>query len=150
MRSWILMSLCLTAALSGCKQSQPATPRAPRVVIYKSPSCGCCVKWEVYVRSRGFEVASVMTDDIAAVKAKHGVPAELASCHTATVEGYVLEGHVPVQSIQRLLSERPAARGLVVSGMPAGAPGMGGEKTGTWTIYAFTKDGKAPTVYATQ
>ena len=79
-----------------------------------------------------------------------GVPADLEGCHTLMVDGYVVDGLVPVDIVKKLLTERPAITGITLAGMPAGAPGMGGSKAGPFTVYAFTKDGKAPTVYATE
>jgi hypothetical protein len=143
MRSLILMIVCLVPALPGCSQSEPpAQAAAPRLVVHKSPTCGCCVKWEVGIRSKGFQVESVITDDLSQLKAKNRVPAELASCHTAFVEGYVIEGHVPAHAIQRLLSERPAARGLGVPGMPAGSPGMAEPgQEGGYDVLLLREDG---------
>lgn len=96
----------------------------PRVLVTKDPSCGCCDGWADHVKAAGYPVEVVISERMAALKQRLGVPPELASCHTAEVDGYVLEGHVPVAAIARLLAERPAARGLAVPGMPAGSPGM--------------------------
>lgn len=92
--------------------------------VYKSPSCGCCGAWVDYIRKAGFEVRVTEMEDLDPVKSKHGVPGDLQSCHTALADGYVIEGHVPVREIRRLLKERPAAVGLAVPGMPSGSPGM--------------------------
>lgn len=96
----------------------------PLVTVTKDPSCGCCGAWADHVRAAGFPVRIVESEDVDALKARLGVPAELASCHTAEVEGYVVEGHVPATALTRLLAERPPATGLAVPGMPAGSPGM--------------------------
>jgi hypothetical protein len=101
-----------------------AAAELPEVVVHKDPTCGCCTAWAEHLRRAGFPVEVVGTADIAGVKARLGVPASLASCHTAGVEGYVLEGHVPAEAALRLLAERPQARGLAVPGMPVGSPGM--------------------------
>jgi hypothetical protein len=108
------------AALPLAARAQPA----PALLVYKSPGCGCCGEWEKHMRAHGFAVESRLADDIAGVKRRLGVPDALASCHTAVVAGYVVEGHVPAQDVRRLLRERPRAIGLAVPGMPAGAPGM--------------------------
>lgn len=107
-------------------QARPqAHPQAlPRVVVTKDPTCGCCTAWAEHLREAGFPVEVVETAEINRVKTRLGVPAALASCHTAEVGGYVVEGHVPAAEIRRLLAERPAARGLAVPGMPMGSPGM--------------------------
>ena len=94
------------------------------VTVYKTPTCGCCSLWGKYLEREGFAVTNVDVDDLGAVKDSLGVPPQMGSCHTATVEGYVIEGHVPAGPIRRLLAERPDARGLAVPGMPIGSPGM--------------------------
>lgn len=96
----------------------------PLVTVTKDPSCGCCGAWVDHLRAAGFPVRVVESDEMDAIKSRLGVPAELASCHTAEVEGYVVEGHVPASAVRRLLAERPEAAGLAVPGMPAGSPGM--------------------------
>lgn len=97
---------------------------AATMTVLKSPSCGCCGKWVEHVRAHGFTVKVVNTDDIMAVKARHGVPDNLVSCHTTLVNGYVVEGHVPAADIRKLLAAKPKARGIAVAGMPMGSPGM--------------------------
>ena len=94
------------------------------VVVWKSPTCGCCNDWIAHMRKNGFKVATRDVDDTVAVRARLGMPETQASCHTATVDGYVIEGHVPAREIQRLLRERPRALGLSVPGMVIGSPGM--------------------------
>lgn len=96
----------------------------PLVRVAKDPSCGCCDDWAAHLRAAGFPVRVVESAGMGRLKQRLGVPAELASCHTAEVEGYVIEGHVPAAAIRRLLAERPDATGLAVPGMPAGSPGM--------------------------
>jgi hypothetical protein len=92
--------------------------------MYHSPTCGCCVKWAEYLEDHGVEVTTEETMNVNGIKRDHGVPGQLSSCHTAVVDGYVIEGHVPVEDIVRLLEERPDAIGLAVPGMPANSPGM--------------------------
>ena len=96
----------------------------PRMVVTKDPSCGCCTGWAEHVRAAGFPVEIVETDSLNRVKARLGVPQDLAGCHTAEVGGYVVEGHVPASMVKRLLAEKPQAKGLAVAGMPVGSPGM--------------------------
>lgn len=96
-----------------------------KIEVWKDPDCGCCQDWTDLLTRSGFAVQTVETGNTAA-RARLGIPARLGSCHTALVEGYALEGHVPVRDIQRLLRERPAAVGLAVPGMPVGSPGMDG------------------------
>lgn len=97
---------------------------APAVTVWKAASCGCCGGWVDHMRKAGFPVTVHVVDDVDPVKQRLGVPEPLQSCHTAEVDGYVLEGHVPADSVARLLRERPAAKGLAVPGMPQGSPGM--------------------------
>jgi hypothetical protein len=97
---------------------------ATDMLVHKSPTCGCCVKWIAHMRDAGFDVTVRDTEDMAAVKARVGIPPAKGSCHTAEVGGYFVEGHVPATDIRRLLAERPAARGITVPGMPIGSPGM--------------------------
>lgn len=96
------------------------------VTVYKDPNCGCCGKWADHLRQNGFEVREVPTREMALVKSEAGVPRALGACHTATVGGYVVEGHVPAADVRRLLTEKPALTGIAVPGMPAGSPGMEG------------------------
>lgn len=97
---------------------------AQEITVYKSPFCGCCSKWVDHVRDAGFEVKIQDVENPNQIRTQYGVPKKLTSCHTAVVEGYVLEGHVPADTIKRLLAERPDVKGIAVPGMPVGAPGM--------------------------
>lgn len=96
-----------------------------RIEVWKSPACGCCEGWIDLLKAEGFVVVPHDVDDVAPIKAEKGITAALASCHTAMVDGWVVEGHVPAADIRRLLAERPAIKGIAAPGMPAGAPGMG-------------------------
>lgn len=95
-----------------------------RMVVHKSPTCGCCLAWADQMRAAGFEVEIRDVDDLTPIKTRLGVPPESTSCHTTEIAGYFVEGHVPAEDIERLLAERPDARGLAVPGMPLGSPGM--------------------------
>ena len=123
---------------------------SPNVVVYKSPTCGCCSNWIAHLKSNGFQVEAndVADAQLSAVAKSAGVTDDLASCHTAKVGGYIVEGHVPAADIQRLLKEKPAIAGIAAPGMPMGSPGMeqGGNKQ-PFDVIAFTKDGKK-TVFA--
>ena len=103
--------------------------QAAEVTVYKSPTCGCCVAWVDHLRDNGFSVIVQEHDDLGPIKMLLGVPDALQACHSATVGGYVIEGHVPARDIRRLLDEQPRGIGLAVAGMPMGSPGMelGGE-----------------------
>jgi hypothetical protein len=117
----------------------PATART--VEVWKSPSCGCCGAWVTHMERAGFAVKVHDIEDLARVKAAKRLPERLGSCHTATVDGYVLEGHVPADDVKRLLSERPAATGLAVPGMPMDAPGMDGNTGESYVVILFGGEG---------
>lgn len=117
----------------------------PTVTVYKSPSCGCCGKWVAHMQANGFPVVVHDTENLAAHKARLGVPVAMGSCHTAEVGGYLVEGHVPAADVKRLLAEKPRARGLVSPGMPASAPGMDDPRAIPYEILLVGKDGRAAT-----
>ena len=119
-----------------------------KATIYKNPQCSCCEGYADYLRKNGFEVEVKPTNDLADISSKAGVPENFQGCHTMFVDGYVVDGHVPLATVNKLLTERPDIIGLALPGMPLGSPGMGGTKAGPFTIYAITKDGKAPSIYA--
>lgn len=121
----------------------PATPAdATEVLVYKSPTCGCCNQWIGHLEDSGFRVKTENVADLSQIKAHHGVTPRLASCHTALVEGYVVEGHVPAGDIRRLLAERPKVKGLAVPGMPAGSPGMEGPGKDAYNTLTFDSQGR--------
>jgi hypothetical protein len=124
----------------------PAGP-LPTVTVYKSPTCGCCRNWVAHLREHGFEVETVDTDRLDAVKVRYGVPAELRSCHTAIVDGKVVEGHVPADVIMTFLADSTDATGLAVPGMPMGSPGMEGPYREAYDVLSFGGEGD-PRIYA--
>jgi hypothetical protein len=128
----------------------PALADPIQATLYKNPQCGCCEGYADYLRANGFEVEVKPTNDLAEISRRAGVPEEFQGCHSTMVGGYVVDGHVPIDIVRRLLSERPAIAGITLPGMPMGSPGMSGEKTAPFTVYAVTKDGQAPTVYAAE
>ena len=134
----LLLSLIPAIALAG-------TP----VTLYKSPECGCCEKYVEYLEQNGFTVKAINQDDMNAIKKRYGM-AKAASCHTALIDGYVVEGHVPVHAIRKMLSEKPAIVGISAPGMPQHSPGMGEEQPGTLTIYAIPKKNAKPTVFSVE
>ena len=118
-----LFAAFVAAILAGAFScSTPAD--ATTIQVYKTPTCGCCSKWIDHLRDAGFAVEATDLPDLSRLKAENGVARGLSSCHTALIEGYVLEGHVPASDIERLLAERPTITGLAVPGMPMGSPGM--------------------------
>jgi len=121
---------------------------APTIVVNKDPNCGCCSGWVEHLRAAGFDARVNDLNDLAPLKARLVIPSALASCHTAEIDGYVIEGHVPASAIRRLLSERPAATGLAVPGMPVGSPGMEvpGSPDETYNVILFSR--AAQKIYA--
>lgn len=122
-----------------------AEPAAIEVTMYKSPTCGCCGEWASHLNENGFHVLEKKHDDMEAIKKKFGVPNALASCHTAIVGGYIIEGHVPASDILRLLKEKPEIVGLTAPGMPMKSPGMQakGKKPEGYAVLAFDKKGNS-------
>jgi hypothetical protein len=114
-----------------------------RITMYKTASCGCCVDWITHLEQNGFDVSAHNVAKTGPYRLRYGVPPDLASCHTAVVDGYALEGHVPAQEIRRLLIERPKAIGLAVPGMPIGSPGMevDGTRRDAFDVLLFGEDG---------
>ena len=139
-RRTVIGSFFFGIALTAC------SAQAARFNMYRDPNCGCCLAWAQHVEgSDGHDVTSVDHPDMASVKAENGVPGDLQSCHTAIVEGYVIEGHVPVDDVERLLAERPAGvKGLAVAGMPMGSPGMEhGNHRQAFQVIAFGPEGRS-------
>lgn len=125
--------------------SAAAPAKAEVITVYRDPNCGCCSLWGEVARRAGYEVRVSDHPDMASVKQRHGVPAELASCHTSVVGGYVVEGHVPMEDVARLLRERPRdIKGIAVAGMPTGSPGMEGSNgtTQPFEVVAFDANGR--------
>ena len=117
---------------------------AEDIAVYKTPWCGCCDTWVDHLRENGFSVSVTDMDDLTPIKRQQGVPAALQSCHTAVVDRYAIEGHVPASDIERLLVERPDADGLAVPGMPIGSPGMEqGDRRDPYAVILFSKDGQS-------
>lgn len=134
----------ITEAVSANKSVQDEetalSAQALDITVYRSPSCGCCGAWIDYLKTQGFQTTNLLASDMEAVKQKYNVPDKLASCHTAVINGYVIEGHVPADDIKRLLKEKPSVAGLSVPQMPIGAPGMeAGNRRDPFTVFSFDK-----------
>lgn len=145
-----MLSACAgsgSAPSSGAVATEVAAPAVHQfdtdepVTIYASPTCGCCHEYEPYLQEHGLTVKLENVDDVNAVKAKFDIPEEAWSCHTAVIGDYFVEGHVPVEAIQKLLDEKPKIDGIALPGMPLGSPGMNGEKAGPFEVVAIT-DGR--------
>ena len=110
----------LAAPMAACARS----PGRHTIAVHKTPTCACCDGWVSHLRDAGFDVSVTITPDLAALRRQHGMPDALASCHSALIDGYFIEGHVPAGDVRRLVAQRPDAVGLSVPGMPLGSPGM--------------------------
>ena len=152
----LFLAACAAEAPAPGDPPTPATPTAsveadpdlPAVTVYKTPTCGCCSLWVDHLEANGFPVEVQDVESLTAIKQQYGIPAQLQSCHTAVVDGYIVEGHVPAEDVKRLLAEQPEAAGLAVPGMPIGSPGMEvpGREPDRYAVY-FVDDGEA-TVFA--
>jgi hypothetical protein len=147
-----LAALALTACSDPGEDIPPAAAQVAQltsdtITVYKTPTCGCCANWVDHVRKAGYHVVAIDQNDLTDVKKRLGVSQELSSCHTATVAGYVVEGHVPAQDIARLLAQRPNVVGIAVPGMPAGSPGMEGFYSERYSVLTFDRAGTT-TVFA--
>lgn len=141
---FVLSLACLL--LSACGTEKTAS--LPPVLVYKSPTCQCCSVWVDHLEAAGFEVTVTHEANVMPTKQRLGVPAGMGSCHTAVVDGYVIEGHVPADDIKRLLAERPEATGLAVPGMPIGSPGMEmGDRRDPYHVYIIDKK-TTPAIYS--
>lgn len=115
---------------------------AQNVTVYKSPTCGCCTAWVKYLQDNDFQVEMFDIQDLGPIKDKYRVTSKLESCHTALVDGYVVEGHVPVDDIRHLLDEKPDIKGLTAPGMPAQSPGMASLTPKNYDVLSFDNNGK--------
>lgn len=117
------------------------TPSSVEVEVYRSPTCGCCGEWIQHLKENDFVVKDYVTNDVQLIKDKYGVTANMASCHTAIVNGYVVEGHVPADDIKKMINDKPNIIGISVPGMPVGTPGMdmGGRKD-PYQVVSFDKE----------
>ncbi len=140
------MALALTTAAAP-KSPSVATSKKPTITVYKDPSCGCCKNWIEHLVKHGYRVDAKDTPHVEEIKRTLGVPGAIRACHTAIVNGYLIEGHVPAQDIDRLLAQKPRIAGLAVPGMPMGSPGMEGAATQRYHVLTFDKSGKT-TVFA--
>ena len=148
-RGLLVGGVALALAAAGARLAGAAAKAA--VVVHKSPTCGCCAAWVEHLRASGYPATAQDQDDLTTIKRKLGVPRALQSCHTAVVEGYVIEGHVPADLIDRLLGERPSVVGIAVPGMPIGSPGMEapGQPAERYQVLAFDQKGRT-TVFASR
>src|SRR3954468_4038778 len=150
-----LITLSLTTAAARNSHAAAATnstvttsAKKPTITVYKDPSCGCCKAWIAHLVKAGYTVDAKDSPNMPDIKRTLGVPEALTSCHTAVVNGYLIEGHVSAEDIDRLLAQKPKIAGLAVPGMPSNSPGMDGPRTKPYQVLAFDKNGKTR-VFAT-
>jgi len=126
------------------KETEPFSG-VKQVSVYRSPSCSCCEDWVKHMQKHGFKIKDdIQTEDMEAIKEEYRVPSQLASCHTAIIDGHVIEGHVPADDIKRFIAQSPKQAGLSVPGMPSGTPGMEmGNKKDPFAVVSFNQNGKA-------
>ncbi|MBE9066472.1 DUF411 domain-containing protein [Leptolyngbya cf. ectocarpi LEGE 11479] len=152
MMDWIkkigsIALITLGLLITGCSLAQEPEPSAQAALaseinVFRSPTCGCCGLWIEHMREAGFQVNDQITEDMAAIKEQYDIPDNLTSCHTAVVDGYVVEGHIPAADVARLLTENSDIAGIAVPGMPSGSPGMeSGSYVESYTVFAFDKNG---------
>ena len=140
----------LAAAAIALSAIAPATAgEKPAATLYKNPQCSCCEEYAKYLRRNGYEVKVIATHDLSLIKKQHGVSEKFEGCHTTLIDKYVVEGHVPVKTLDKLLGERPDIKGISLPGMPEGSPGMSGAKTEPFMIYEIGSEA-TPRVYATE
>ncbi|MEX0918899.1 MAG: DUF411 domain-containing protein [Candidatus Paceibacterota bacterium] len=140
----------LTVIPSGSSDSRLTSHNNDIVAtVYKSPTCGCCGVYVSYLKRKDYNVKTENIQDMVAIKQKLGIPFELGSCHTMKIGGYVVEGHIPEEAVQKLLAEKPDIKGIGLSGMPAGSPGMPGPKTEDFVIYEINHEGTKGDIFMT-
>lgn len=144
----LVLASCVATKDSGMTSSPEKVASAEamlvsEITVFRSPTCGCCGQWIEHAEAAGFTVKDEVTEDMGAIKQQYGVPENLTSCHTTVVGDYVIEGHIPAEDVQRLLSEKPDVAGIAVPGMPIGSPGMeSGDYVEPYTVFAFTESGE--------
>jgi hypothetical protein len=139
-RTFLLASVALLAG--------PALAGGKDVTLYKNPQCGCCEGYASYLRENGFKVTVKSTHDLVEMSREAGIPDEFHGCHLSFVDGYVVSGHVPVDTVNKLLTERPDIKGVTLPGMPMGSPGMSGTKEAPFEMLEITKSGTVGGVYS--
>ena len=146
MRKTILVAAAASMIAGGGFMTTGSYATAEDVTLYKNPQCGCCEAYADYLREYGFTVTVQPTHDLGAMSREAGIPDDFQGCHLAFIDNYVVSGHVPIATVNRLLSERPDIKGVTLPGMPMGSPGMSGTKTEPFTIYRIGEG--RPEVYA--
>lgn len=139
------LAACTSSGLSNLPTAKNGAAEllTRQLVVFRSPTCGCCEKWIDRAKAAGFDVEDKVTEEMSAVKQAQGIPQTLNACHTTIAGNYVIEGHVPIEDVERLLAEQPEVAGIAVPGMPTGSPGMeAGDYVEPYTVFSFTKTGE--------
>lgn len=139
----LLLSACGTSEAGEPAEQVVLAEDLPTILVYKTPTCGCCNGWIEHLEAAGFTVDARDVRDLMRVKLDAGVPTGMSSCHTAIVDGYVVEGHVPAEHVVRMLEERPGIAGIAAPGMPIGSPGMEGPNAQPYQVLSFAADGSS-------
>ena len=147
LRYLMLVAAIALPADAAQRTNKAAAPVAPAITVYRTATCGCCGKWVDHLRVAGFQPVAHIVENVDDTPPRKGMPAWLRSCHTATLEGYTVEGHVPADVIRQLLRDRPRVQGIAVPGMPAGSPGMESPNPEPYVVFTFDANGKT-TVFA--
>ncbi len=143
LKKYLLTALIFVIALMAIYAwSGHASKSGPKVVIYKSPTCGCCVQYADYLEARGYDVKVISTENMELIHERYGIPDDMESCHTAIFGDYAVEGHIPLEAVNDLLAKKPDLDAIALPGMPAGSPGMPGIKSGDFQVYGI-KSGQA-------
>ncbi len=142
----VILVLAALRVSSSSPVASSANLAGTKITVYKSPTCGCCANYVSYLKRSGLDVDVVTTTEMNAVKESNGVPTGYTSCHTSVIDNYVVEGHIPLETIGKLLQDRPSLSGITLPGMPAGTPGMPGVKQGTWSVYGW-RGTDIPTIF---
>lgn len=144
----VVFAVFLAALVYGCASNNTsgnavndADGAKAQATIFKDSSCGCCGVYSQYMEKKGYGVDVTTSENMNSVKSRYGIPYSMQSCHTTVIGDYFIEGHVPVEAIEKLMAEKPDIAGIALPGMPSGSPGMSGSKTGQFVIYAIKKDG---------
>ncbi len=144
-----IIAVAVAAAIGGTAYLVAGpSAAAEEVTLYKNPQCGCCENYADYLRDNGFTVTVKPTHELVSMSREAGIPDDFQGCHLAFIDDYVVSGHVPVDTVSRLLSEHPDIKGVTLPGMPMGSPGMSGAKTEPFTVYEI--NGGRPKVYAVE
>lgn len=145
----IFMAIAAAAAIGAAAfYVLPSMAAANEVTLYKNPQCGCCEEYAAYLRQNGFTVTVKPTHDLARMSRQAGIPDDFQGCHLAFIDDYVVSGHVPINTVNKLLTERPDIKGVTLPGMPTGSPGMNGPKTAPFRMYEVGSS--KPKVYAVE